>query len=221
MATVTKGKFKCPHCNEEFEADLYKAVDVKEDSKYRNMLINGEFFKYECPHCHKLMMAVYPMLYIDSRNNFLIQYVPHERLEEMHRLIIDNRNSFPKDYNFRIVTATYDAVEKMIIFENRLDDRIIECNKVIIHKAFLERYEGKVVHHIYFNVDKDKNFVFDVIVKDKEGKQEVLRATFDVELYNHIYKDFRKELNEEDLIVDYGYGLRKMKDGPKANKSTN
>ena len=212
MSVIDKEKFKCPHCNEIFEADMFKSVNVSENKEYRNMLVNGTFFKYKCPKCGKLFMAVYPLIYTDTENKFSIQYTPREMKEDVIKSIIQNRENLPKDFTIRVVDATYDLVEKMLILQNRLDDRAIEACKVVIHKAFLKQFGDKRVNHIYFNFNEKGEMFYDIIFVENE-KEMVSRATFDIKLYNQIYHDFRKDFKDDDLIVDYGYGLGLMAKG--------
>ena len=212
MSIIDKANFKCPHCEEIFEADMYKSVNVTENKEYRNMLINGTFFKYTCPKCGKVFMAVYPLIYTDMDNKFSIQYTPRNMEEDIIKAVRENKENLPHDYTVRVVDATYDLVEKMLILQNRLDDRAVECCKVVIHKAFLNKFGDKRVNHIYFNLNEKGEMLYDIIFME-DDKEMVSRATFDIKLYNQVYRDFRKEFKDDDLVVDYSYGLKLMAKG--------
>lgn len=214
MSTIIKGKFNCPHCQKEFESDMYKVIDISENKDYRTRFINSDFFKYTCPHCGKVFAAFYPVLYIDHSNKFMVQYTPKEMFDEMLKIVKTNAEKIKSSYTLRMCETVYDAVEKVIVLENRLDDRALECSKVIIHKSYLDKFKDKRVHHIYFNVDEKHNFYYDILVQNEDNTRSPFRTNFDFNLYNKIYKDFRREFKDDDYVVDYGYGLRMMKKGP-------
>ena len=154
-------KITCPECKAEGNFTIWHSINVDVNPEARNKVKSGKMFAYECKNCNKIINVEYRFLYHDMTNKFMIWYYPKREYDinkEMEE-INNGRTSeiFSGDYNrkIRIVDDKRSLVEKINIFEDRLNDLIIEIIKYLI----LEQVQDKSVE-IFYNGMKDDTLHF-------------------------------------------------------------
>ena len=128
----------CPSCGGtgKFEMDSHV---YSTDSNRRGKVLTGELFLKKCPYCGKLLRLNYNFGYEDIEHKFQILYSPFE-CEDITNLM---KEVFPDDRwgilkkmgkTFRTVDSLHALREKILVFEEGLNDIAIELSKVMIKK---------------------------------------------------------------------------------------
>lgn len=95
----------------------------------RTKILDGQMFSYTCPRCQQIIQYIHPFLYHDKQHQFLIFMSKEEKdMEEL-------QSQFPLT-TIRLVREPAQLIEKIRIFEDHLDDRIIELLKFILLKKY-------------------------------------------------------------------------------------
>lgn len=153
----------CPICKREHEAKIWPRIDVKEQKDAAEKIIKGDFFEFICPDCGYVTDLRYNTLYIDSDIRELIYIAASgddpERDAERASEDIPFRKS--GDSILRIVASPDELKEKLLIFDNGLDDRLVEICKGIAISQF----------------PSDENYYVTDIKYDVISEQELLRIT--------------------------------------------
>ena len=132
--SVSRAKtIKCPDCNCENKITYWQSVNVDTDPGTRELVKNGKLFEVKCKKCKKIFDVEYSFLYHDIINKFMIWYYPYGEynLEEEEKKI--NKEIDIRLYdNLRVLEGRKTLLEKIRIFEDGLNDIIIEVIKQII-----------------------------------------------------------------------------------------
>jgi hypothetical protein len=85
MSKPVQRELTC-ECGRTFSASVYRAVNVTNDPRLRNSILDGSFNVVECPDCHEPLYADIPFLYHDMSAGLAIWVYPEnesEREEEI------------------------------------------------------------------------------------------------------------------------------------------
>ena len=115
-------------------------------------------------------------------------------------------------YLYRIVTSPGELREKIIIFDNGLDDRVIEIAKIFYIGQAKE--QGIKVKHIFFDVSGEGKYMF--IIFDENGETKM--ASIEKELLEKIREEVLKDspdIREDRFDIDENWALEKIMEGGK------
>ena len=197
MAMRSKVNFKCPKCTTNVEAEQWTAVNGEKNPQQKLKILEGTLFKAKCKKCGYESSIGYPMLYNDTKQNYMIWLVYDEQ-EVKHvtdyfkksKLEVsdsdDSDETVDSQCRQRIVMSPEALREKIMIFDSGLDDKMIEILKLAYAKeaqrtlrndniaaAFFSNRDGEKRIEMY--TEKGKAFVSNVSkaiydeIEDKYG----------------------------------------------------
>lgn len=177
-------KVICTNCGNVNEIKAYPSINAVEEPELKSKALTGELFAWECPHCGRMNLARYPVLYHDSAERLIVV------LSETPL----NAEVVPEGYTGRQVSTVGEFIEKIKIFDAGLDDIIIEmCKFVTLHEL------GKDVELKFFKIDgADSEMTF---TYPEKGQMEMLAVGFNV------YEDCAGILNRNPHIKEAAHGL--------------
>ena len=126
-------KVNCDVCKKKIQCKFLSYVNVKENPELAEEAKTGKLFTVPCS-CRNKIQVIYPFLYEDPKNKFQIQLCD----ETHNKKYASKLHSSGKQEKTRIVNDIITFIEKCNIFENNLDDRILECMKLIIKRASIK-----------------------------------------------------------------------------------
>ncbi len=153
-------KVTCPECGTEGDFVLWQSVNTQLDPETKQKVLNGELFQFTCPKCGIVTNVSYDLVYHQMEDQLMIQVAS---TDEEARVATESFNNFLDDsfmpgfslseqnYHFRIVRNLNQLREKIYIFDQGLDDRIVEILKVLmffnpgIKKTDVSQFEDNVV----------------------------------------------------------------------------
>ena len=130
-------RFRCEQCGKMHDASVYDGVDVSQEPQFRSRVMDASIFDFVCPDCGAVTGILYPFLYHDPANRFMVQLVDSTVTEDPFTGIFDEEDASEQAvrdvvedmkarYSFRTVTTPNELMEKIAIFEAGYDDRVIE-----------------------------------------------------------------------------------------------
>ena len=156
---------QCPICKHLYDAPAVRVVDVCRDEELKRKLESGELFRFDCPDCGNRMRLGYSFMYQDSDIREYI-YLSKENpmddgcsADQIVRNAMFMAEGKTDDAILRIVYSEKDLREKIRIFENGLDDRIVELCKGITISQFPATEELFVTDIRYDNIGGQELFV--------------------------------------------------------------
>lgn len=194
----------CPKCQSHFDENLYTLVF--EDSKMREEILDGDFAKIHCPTCQNDFELNYRYVYTDKERKFMLVNDPSfEDLSNQLafrtslRLLDKLRKDEIKDFTIRMCKNTDQVREKILIFEQDRDDRIVELMKFFTCQSPDFPYKNEeILEFSYVGDDKFK-------IRSIEGE-------FEMDFVESLYQDLKEKYKEnlEASIADMVDGSRAL-----------
>lgn len=176
--------FKCPHCESEFEKEVFLSLNTEIDKDALKIVRTSNVFTMECPHCKKEVLIEYPLVFNGVEKGYIIQFLP---TNHMVKETIDKFNNLEDKYGElikekRIVVNDYSKfVEKIEIFESGLNDMVIEFYK----QNLVDSYKSENISDVVFY--PGKNFDdFKIYIGFKNNKKASECYNIEEDKYNEI-----------------------------------
>lgn len=158
MNKFHKETLKCPTCQESIEAVFWDKITIEETAElqFKEDVKTGKLFKAVCPNCQMTYHLNYPVLYEDKQHHFMIYYIPNES----KNVQVDFPDTNDSSYTYRIAGTYFEFIEKILIFENQLNDIVIELIKAVMlqKEKNLQKCKG-----VYFAALSDKKISFQIL----------------------------------------------------------
>ncbi|MEE0266032.1 MAG: CpXC domain-containing protein [Acutalibacteraceae bacterium] len=213
MSRKTTVKATCPGCKEEFEITMWDSVNVDINPEEKARILDGSFFDQKCEHCGKVTKMFYPILYHDMSNKLMMWFMGKDSsTDEIYQTIefaenqLDNFEEGGK-YAYRMVSVPSELVEKALIFDKGLDDRVIEVVKLIVTVMTADNYPDENIEKIYFAVDKN-NGEYMLVLYAESGN--IIATNLEMTFYEAIaneYADAIERASEKKYIIDQRWAM--------------
>jgi len=210
MSIFYKVEIACPWCKTSQSVEIWDSVNVTLSPDFKGLLVKGELNVLRCDKCGIRTEIPNYLLYHDIDKQVMIWLMyPREDGSIPVELAPteDLFGQFPKEYRFRIVRSRRELIEKILIFDDELDDRIIEVLKLhVASKSSSENIE--IGEGLYYNGIEQNKIVF--VLLCKEGNSMTCSIPMD-DGYLHdsafLQSQLEETLEEKGtwLIVDQDY----------------
>jgi hypothetical protein len=122
----------CPNCGSPQKFKLWQSLNVGIDPAEKERLLSGEICTLRCESCGEESPVEHDLLYHDPKRKLMIklQYGNGEEDSALGPTLENLSAVIAESYRFRVVRTFKGLVEKVMIFDDRLDDRIIEVLKL-------------------------------------------------------------------------------------------
>ena len=218
MSKKTHMNVKCPGCKKEYELTMWQSVNVDLDPTEKERIKNGTFNIVECPFCGHKAKTEYTCLYHDMKGKKQVYVLPDDfdsQLKEVNTFVTGLKTDefgvsqlANEGYSFRAVHDFNELREKVIIWDEGLDDRAVELYKAVMYEHLTE--EGNDIRKIFFLADKSGYF-FELFMSD--GK--VGRVAIDKAMYDRFEKEYGKSIagntgNSRFSVIDLAWALKTL-----------
>ena len=212
---------ECPKCHEKTDFTIWRSINTMLDPELKQKIKDGSLFQFACPHCGEKTNVLYPFLYHQMEDRIMIQLAGDRNEVEEFKDFLSQKPDFEmldwkqNGYVVRIVTTLPDLLEKIAIFDAKLDDRIIEISKLIIRA---KRGAGvpKIAKALFFDDPENGH----IIILYNEAEKAFGNARLTDDLYKNLCESFMEKLPDFGtgvLEVDAGWALEFLKGLPKTN----
>ncbi|HNQ74228.1 MAG TPA: CpXC domain-containing protein [Verrucomicrobiota bacterium] len=116
----------CRSCGNKQSLTFWQTLNASLNPEAKAALLDGSLHRFRCAHCGAEDEVLYPILYHDPHVPTMIWLVLDPSYTTAKSLL---RGPFTRNYHFRFVTSWKQMVEKIHIFECKLDDRVEELLK--------------------------------------------------------------------------------------------
>jgi len=142
----------CPKCGEKQTFTLFPTINAA-NHDLREKFLDGSLTTLVCEHCGFSGVVEYPMLYHDLEEKFSIFFQPDstDRVAHLPNVLPAHLLS---DIRLRLVHTQDDFREKIYIFRDKLDDRIIEVVKDNILREMEAKKEEKMPDNLFYAEDR-------------------------------------------------------------------
>lgn len=173
MSINTKRQIKCPSCSALTEMTLWQSVTADDSPDLKDDLLKGRVNIFRCKECSQCALVPEPLLYTDAKNKLMISFSPCDeakRAELFEKIKETSRKSGELEaldgYNLRFATEYNELLEKILIFDNGLNDKVVEVIKLLVLMQESDKMEQRVC--IFGKRDAES---IEFMVQDKKEEQ--------------------------------------------------
>lgn len=211
MSMKRKETITCPACGQAQDFIVWHSLNGDLNPEAKQRLLNGTLFHFECSNCGHRSNVNYGMLYHDMTNQVMVYFVDKDSVEETLATMNDAEKKIGipmPEYRKRVVTDQNALREKAIIFDQKLDDRVIEIIKLIYYSNASRQVPDTNINAVYFLVADGKYIL--QFIGDKP-----LSAEVPAEMYEKIKRKFAERLEtvgDNEALVDLHWASEFLKD---------
>ncbi len=147
---------ECEQCHTDQNFIMRVRVDVAEDPQAREDLLSGKLNTFVCQKCNFTKLYDCPLCYEDKKKNFMALLVPSSAQVE-HRY---PPQGIRKTTQLRIVTNRNQLIEKILLRDAKLDDRVVEYLKLQMR-----------IDALRHSIPIDGELMFTGVEKNEEGEE--------------------------------------------------
>ncbi|MFI3205681.1 MAG: CpXC domain-containing protein [Clostridia bacterium] len=162
MSNKSKREIICPNCAQGQKVTLYTGINNIQNPELKDRILKEDIFDFKCKGCGYKAQLVYPLIFIDSRNSYVIAFCPVQTEEELET--DEKISSFTK----RKVKNIAELKEKIMIFDNHLNDLAIEMVKNSFVGIFRNKYQNTDIQMYFSHVDTREDLTFAIFVGDEK-----------------------------------------------------
>ena len=170
MAFTEERSITCPACGYERMEKVWMALDTITFPFKKWELLNRSMFRHKCLHCGHEFDMDHDFRYHQPESRELIWYVRSDEEEKEALDVLANgkrsgawdeeeRRMFDAvtdDYILRVVRSQKALIEKIMLFDRRRDDRIMEIVKILLINQTMQADPDLTMTGIYYNDDGDR-----------------------------------------------------------------
>lgn len=189
----------CHACGGQHSFDAWKVVNAERDPEMKTRIMDGAAFIFTCPDCGGKTLAEYPMLYVDPEKRLMIQLLPGNRAAAGTEQQLARLQDLRGERLVRAVPSIETLMEKILIFDAGLDDRVIEKLKLLVRLQIQEEQPWVKPGMILFH--REDNDRFDVYA---DG-QFFMTHEYPFRAYELMYRDSADrlpDLREDGPVID-------------------
>lgn len=139
----------CPTCGETSPVSVYTSINADLNPDFKQRLLDGEFFRFDCPRCGTATQVVQDLLYHDMKKRAMFQLLlPGQPVPNLAPVQILLSRSPGHTYRLRLVDTPSALVEKIVLFDGGWDDRLVEAFKYALTEKLIQR--GFQFDRLYF-----------------------------------------------------------------------
>lgn len=214
MSINTKQSVKCPKCSQMSDVTVWSSITVKDSQDLKSDLLAGKINMFRCPSCEHTALMPNPMLYHDEERKLMISFAPTNEPVVKEKMFSDIKESSKESgelekldgYNLRFITDYNELLEKVLIFDNDLNDKVIEVIKLMILSQDVDKSEqrncrfGKVC-------DDGLEFMIHDFIENQVYTSTVPKSSYDT-VYKSLIESGMKPYSFDWEIVDGAYATR-------------
>ncbi|MDD6483112.1 MAG: CpXC domain-containing protein [Clostridiales bacterium] len=190
MSLNSKQSIRCPHCSEQCEVTVWNSITADDSADLKQDLLSGKVNMFNCPSCSYAALMPSPLLYRDNARRLMISFYPCNDPIVCAKLFDDVQNSSKASgeleklwgYNLRFVTDYNALLEKILIFDNGMNDKTIEVIKLMILMQDADKSDRRTCRF-----GKVQNGAIEFMVHDSVENQ-IYTSSVPEDTYNTLHK---------------------------------
>lgn len=191
--------FPCRRCGRSFPVKRMDVLDTGEDPSFFEKVRDNSAFWVQCPYCGWETHGDYSFLYKERDRHYMLYYAADEEdYRRIFGIFRKKSGSFAGEelsrWTKRIVTYHRDVLEKLLILDGGMDDRIIEIMKALAYASLHRQRKELKPDTVLFDRGADGNYYFRFL----EGKETAAAYAFERSMYEKIREGVQPFLNGAD-----------------------
>ncbi len=191
---------KCPYCGHPKQFMTYENIDLDIEPEAKQKILNEDIFRYECEECGKTSLLAFPCVVSDLKKGYVVSLLAQYSDEQKKAMDEDLKKALPGEeahkfaraYQRRIVGSINELKEKIVIFDNGFDDRVIEILKLLCVSEVAEEIARQTLSEVRFNLNEEGGMFLILIFIDRDpGVIEI-----NMDMYDKVRRIFAGEIKD-------------------------
>lgn len=216
MSINTSDQIKCPSCQNLQEMTLWQSITATDSPDLKEDLLKGKINIFRCSSCGQTALVPMPLLYHDEEKKLMISFSPCKGEAERAKLFESVKKTSKQsgeldnleDYNLRFISEYNDFLEKILIFDNGLHDKVVELLKLLVLMQ-----EPENMSHRLCMFGKKENDELEFLVQDKK-EDKLYTSRIPMSTYETVKEQLRqsgiKYKSFDWEIIDSEYAARML-----------
>ncbi|MBR0410253.1 MAG: CpXC domain-containing protein [Eubacterium sp.] len=189
----------CPKCGQRKKIKKYQVINVSEKPRMKEDILKNNVFFFRCDNCNLAAPLTYPCVYIDRKKKLAILMTPE--IEDESKKLLHSLGDL-SGYKKRLTDNINDLKEKIMIYDNHMDDRAIELMKIEYIRQLKKEMEDDELMNILF--DYSGHDMYFMLFFEKKGigrvpiNQEFYRQS-EIRFINFLKPGFNEDFEKIDL----------------------
>ena len=159
MAEIISKYVVCPKCKQQSATNLLLSGNTAEDTDLRAKIFDESLFRWKCKKCGFSSRYQHPLLYNDIEHKFMIYYIPNVERQKVADQKLETEFAELSDIRKRIVPDINAVKEKIILFENGINDMAVELTKLAVSEIVSKETGHNVYAGYYTDINDEKNTI--------------------------------------------------------------
>jgi len=210
MSSAGDETIPCPECKHAQPFTVWSSVNIQLNPELKEKILDRTINKFVCEKCQHSASVAHPMLYHDMERKLMVWLVYEGAIPQGGPSAMGSLES----YRFRRVRSFEALMEKIMIEDEKLDDRVIEVMKLTA-LSMLEEKKDHTNDKVYFegsglNKKGDPVMSLAIISDDQAGQLSVPHG-----FYSEVARLIEAkgpETGEGWLSIDREYAVNVLKD---------
>lgn len=222
MSIEREEMITCPKCGKQSGFTIWSSLNTKLNPEEKEKVVTGELFRFTCPECGYCSVVDYGFLYHQMEDHMMIYYVQDDENykgayeiftgkkpngEDSEFKVFEAYGDGMSDYLYRIVKSQNSLREKIRVFDDGKDDRIIEIMKCFVSANILNHHPEITDFELFYDGTPDSN---DFAIVAADGAS--LHASVPEGAYEDLQESFSERLpdikDKKDLLIDADWAMR-------------
>lgn len=222
MSICNTRQLLCQKCGEEFDVEVWDSVNVTLDPEMRDKVLSREIYEFKCPKCGEVHRIVYPFLYHDMKNKFMVHSGSLGGMldkAEFYKQPIDNLIGMVLEgYTFCGTLNLMEFEERIKTLESGYDYRVIEMLKAFwIQRYNSERKNGKYppLKDIFVDYNNENKLIIVIAAGENDDDTRYMPVEIDDDLYSKLKENFKDDLAKANTFLfnlQSAFKIFKMRD---------
>lgn len=194
---------ECPKCGKQDEKKTLSHIKLSNNPEAREQILDGSFFKWECPECKESFFMQTPFLYSDDENRFMVYFIPGFK-ERSYKIptVIKTQNDYDTSSSVLRIAANFvEFVEKIRILEAGLDDRVVESVKLLYSNMHTQDKDEKVYNMVFESCEDNGDMHFGVYLENRDFEAVLPQSVYDLAIID-ISPMFGDDPGDEFIVID-------------------
>lgn len=193
MSRKRESTVSCPRCSHIIRCISYESITASINPELKEEILKGTFGKIECSECGEIFYLHTDLLYHDPAVGYMI-CVGTDYSDAMKAF--DRIDS----YQYRYVDNFMQLAEKILIFEDLVNDRVVEVAKCMTKDITKEKED------LYYYRMKDDELIF--ILPKSQKLLSISSKIYYMAI--ELCESFKEETNDYFLKIDEQYVRRQI-----------
>lgn len=201
MAEIISKYVVCPKCKQQSATNLLLSGNTAEDTDLRAKIFDESLFRWKCKKCGFSSRFQHPLLYNDIEGSFMIYYIPSVTRSKVSDPKLEAEFPELSDIRKRVVPDVNALKEKIVVFENGLNDYAVELAKLAVSELVSKDTGHNVYAGYYTDHDLEKNTISFQFFVGGDKRSYIQSTRFEV--YKRSLEIVKKISPEDDKMAGF------------------